>query len=135
MSNDLKSRIAALEAELAQRAAELIDPMLRRDPHVADLLDYTKAGGPVPSELNIRRVLNNDPRMQGRFRYNRFSGLILKDDNPIEEVDTIEIKIWLEEVYSLRVSKDRVFDTIRFLAEKKHSFDPLFDYLTQQGQN
>jgi len=104
------------------------------------LLTYNTAGNPIKNIKNVRIVLENDPKLKGRIRLNRFANRIIgigplpwepRDKNEEfewSENDDAGLRGYLESILGFR-SKDIVLDALVQTAAKQ-SFDPVVDYLT-----
>ena len=98
--------------------------------YVIDALDMTGGENPKPAGTprNVREVLRRDPRYAGKIRHNEFDGLVYIDGDEIRDVDEMAIRIWLDDVYRLRVGTRTVGEVIQLVA-RETPFHPVRDYL------
>ena len=95
---------------------------------------FDKASGeilpqkPQNTDGNLVKILIYDPRFQLHIRKNDLADLIEYKGEAISDYIVLKIKLWIEEIYSLKASKDRVFDAIYFVAHEQR-YDPLRIFL------
>lgn len=109
-------------------APDLPDNAPEPEEAVSWLLDLQKNGIPRNTPLNVFYVLSRDSRWKGRIRTNDFDGLTYLDDRPITDSNLTEIVHWLELVYVLRTTEERVSKTAIVVGDE-HSWHPVKQYL------
>lgn len=104
------------------------------------LLTYNTAGNPIRNIKNVRIVLENDPKLKGRIKLNRFANRIIgigplpwelrgkKEEFEWSENDDSGLRGYIESILGFR-SRDIILDALVQTAAKQ-SFDPVVDYLT-----
>jgi putative DNA primase/helicase len=98
-------------------------------------LDMTGGEHPKPlgTPRNVREVLRHDPRYAGKIRYNEFDGLVYLDGDEIHDSDEMAIRIWLDDVYRLRVGTRTIGEVLQLVA-REHPYHPVREYLEWCGR-
>lgn len=129
----------------------LTDDLLRRlrgsppepEPNVWAMLALRKAGKgkeapliPENTALNCFIILSNDSRWKGRVRWNDFAGRLevhVPDEEPDPDraidVSATMVVHWMEEVYHLRTTEERVGRALNVVADLDR-YSPVKDYLS-----
>ena len=100
-------------------------------------LEYTSKGGVEMTIWNVKTILNNDPKLAGKFALDELEQKISVRSKPPwpggkcpriwGETDDSGIRDYLEKNYKLS-SKDKIFDALNLVAQE-HAFHPIRDYL------
>lgn len=104
------------------------------EPEVWALLDLAATKHKPPrfypknSASNVHYVLSQDTRWLGRIRANDFDGTIYVDAAPMRDRHLTDVVLWLERVYSLKTTEERVAKTLVVVADE-HAYHPVRDYL------
>jgi putative DNA primase/helicase len=134
------------EAEVADEPAgrpslSLVDQVVEvhRDgpeSRVWNLLDLAKVKNsdppkffPKSSPSNVHYVLSQDSRWCGRVRTNDFDGNLYLDSRTVTDRDLTDIVHWLERVYSLRTTEERVAKTLVVCGDE-HVYHPIREWLS-----
>lgn len=128
-----KGPLLALRKEVGRKRPRLDAFSGEMDPDVFDSLDKREnaAGdivGVIGSQLNVMRVLQGDPKWEGRFKLNEFTHLPEQDGKPWTDNDETSAHLKLDEQYGINVPTIKVGETMRWVAEQ-HGYHPVRDYL------
>lgn len=103
------------------------------------LLDVDKKGNCYPTTQNVVTILENDPRLKDRFRYDEFNhrfsvtkNLQWKDikrasDSWVNDADLAHLRHYIETAYSISVAK-KIEDGLTVVGNR-HKFHPVREYL------
>lgn len=133
---------ALLNQERYEKATEDFDQPIEAGDNLnwLKLLTYNSAGNPIKNIKNVRIVLENDPKLKGRIRLNRFANRLIgvgplpwelrssSDTFEWSENDEAGLRGYIESILGFR-SKDVIQDAL-VQAAAKQSFDPVVNYLT-----
>lgn len=131
---DPASRVELLSARAQEAAAEFgAEPV--SDDSWKQQLEYTAKGNMIPSISNAVTILNNDPRIAGRIRYNEFAARYeITRDLPWKQApstwadnDDSALRYYLEKTYGL-VAPSKIADAVAVVLER-HKYHPVRDYL------
>lgn len=103
------------------------------DPQTWDRLRKSEAGPPIASLSNVVVVLEGDPVLVKRqIRWNDFAGRVEIDGGPVADNVEAELAVWLDDVYSIRVSTLVVHEAVVVVAHRHphHPVRAYFDGLT-----
>lgn len=133
-----KQKIHLLTPEQLEEMGVEVDD---REPHVWNLLSKVKRGrgddavlAADATPLNLRIVLTQDSRWAGKVRLNEFDGATYvqcpEDEhaNPITGTTATQVVIWMERVYGMRFTEDRVGKSLNESA-RDCPFHPVRDAL------
>lgn len=99
------------------------------------LLEMTKKGEPTNTLSNAMVILENDPKLKGKIRFDEFYGNISvtgslpwrKEPGRWKNADNSQLRIYLDRKYKI-TGKDKVADAKTACADN-HRFHPVRDYL------
>ena len=97
----------------------------RYHPKTGELVSEGRA---KPTKANVKLVLEQDERLQTRFRHNEFTGLVEIDGEASSDVAETDIACFLSQVYDLDMATATVAELIRWRAARL-PFNPVADYL------
>lgn len=87
------------------------------------LLALQRTGGENPkiklNELNAARIIGQDERLAGRIWYDELARDEVLDGHRIEDVVEVQIQIWIQEVYGLDFSREKIRGAIRAVARER----------------
>ena len=119
--------------EIAEVIGLDVDAETMPDPDVWESLDKARARKgadlkPVGKVRNVVKILQGDPRWAQKVRLDAFAGHVLvKGRELTDEIET-EVMLWLDRIYSLSMSTQRVAEAIRYVASI-NAFHPVRDWL------
>ena len=90
--------------------------------------DPQKAPYPRGSLRNAITVLQWDTRLQDRIAFDEFGNKLIYKDRPLNDVDEIAFREWIDLVYFMRLSKETAHDAFMRAAHAR-TFHPVRDYL------
>lgn len=138
------ARVELASAKASEAAAEFgEEPVTEAGSGWKEDLDYNGKGSLVPSISNAVIILDHDPRIAGRIRYNEFANRyeIVKDlpwkkaPGTWADNDDSALRYYLEKTFGL-VTPTKIADAVAVVLEK-HKYHPVRDYLnslTWDGQ-
>lgn len=95
-------------------------------------------GKPIPNVANVATALEHAPELRGIIRLDEFAGKLMVSARPPwdkrfeprawRDADDTELLVWLQENGLQLRGVQTVADAVRMIA-KRHSYDPLQDYL------
>ena len=88
------------------------------DPTVEALLPAPGKNGRRATRAAVRTVLQHDPRLQSRVRFDSFAERLLLGDEPITDAELTRLNCWLEEVYQLTPSRDLLAEVVGCVADE-----------------
>ena len=98
-------------------------------------LALRKNGAPIPSIVNCKEILANDPALKGKIAFDEFSlGVVKLDGYPLSEpgewsdIDTTKLMIWMSERYGFAMAEGTMTRIIDVVADGNR-FHPVRDYL------
>lgn len=112
--------------------------LTRADPAVMVKLDrkirmidgVPEPGDPKPTLSNVVIILETDPTVKGRIKFNDFTQLVEIDGmEKSDDLDT-HVAIALDRAYGVEVPTDKVREALGYVAKRLNRYDPLVDYLT-----
>lgn len=85
-------------------------------------------GDPKPTLSNVVTILEEDPAVRGRIRFNAFTQLVEVDGmEKTEHLDT-HVNLGLARVYGIDVPTDKIREALAYVG-RRQQYDPLVDYL------
>lgn len=85
-------------------------------------------GAPVPCLSNLEHIFSMDTRW-ATARYNRLTSLVEVGDRAQDGETDTEATIWCHRTYGLDAPVEKVVAAMRYVAIRRHAYDPLCDYL------
>lgn len=133
---DPQTRVDLLATKTEDAVAEFgAEPVTEAGSSWKEDLDYNSKGALVPSISNAVTILDHDPRMAGRIRFNEFASRYeIIQDLPWKKApsvwsdnDDAALRYYLEKAFGL-VSPAKIADAVAVVLEK-HKYHPVRDYL------
>ena len=113
----------------------IMTPAEQFDPDVGPRLRFTKEGKVQLSEYNLGIILEHDPALRGKYKWNICAGQVYIDamdlENPgikLEDHHEQEVLMYLSEQYNINPTVKRVGNVLRWVA-RKNSYDPIKEYI------
>lgn len=103
--------------------------MVQLDRKIRMVDGVPEPGDPKPTLSNVVLILESDPTVKGRIRFNDFTQYVEIDGiEKTEDLDT-HVAIALDRAYGVEVPTDKVREALAYVAKRYNRYDPLVDYL------
>lgn len=127
-----------VKKELARATIDEFDKVEDNSSNWESQLEFSRQGAILPTYKNIKLIMNNDPKLKGKFGFNELSRseVILGDvpwrkynrlEENITDNDDANLRIYLENRYGI-AGKDKIWDSCNSVCHE-HCYHPIKEYL------